>query len=147
MPSLFMDTTPLKESRDYRRIWMGSVFSTMGFQITAIAIALEIFSITGSPGAVGLTGLVAVGPLILGGLYGGVIADTYDRRKVALLASISMWLVTVAIAVHAWMGLHNIWLLYGLVALESLLQPINQAARGAIIPRLVRRRLLPAANA
>lgn len=58
-----------------------------------------------------------------------------------------MWAVTVGIAVHAWAGIHNVWLLYGLIACESLLQPINQSARGAIIPRLVERRLLPAANA
>lgn len=142
-----MDTRPLTVSPDFRRLWVGSVFSTMGYQITSIAIALEIFAITGSPGAVGLTGLVAVGPLIFGGLYGGVIADTYDRRKTALAASIGMWLVTLAIALHAWLGLENIWLLYGLIGLESLLQPINQASRGAIIPRLVRPSMLPAANA
>lgn len=76
-----------------------------------------------------------------------MIADSYDRRKVALLATIGMWLVTVMVAAHAWLGLENVWILYVLIAVESLLQPINQAARGAIIPRLVRRRLLPAANA
>lgn len=142
-----MDLTPLKENVNYRRLWAGSVFSTMGYQITAIAIALEIFALTGSPAAVGLTGLVAVGPLIFGGLYGGVIADTHDRRKVALCATVGMWLVTAAVALHAWLHIENIVVLYVLVAIESLLQPINQSARGAIIPKLVRRRMLPAANA
>lgn len=147
MPKLLMDITPLKLSPEFRRIWMGGLFSTMGFQITSTAILLEMFDLTHSTTAVGAVGLVAVIPLIIGGLYGGVIADTYDRRKVALTASIGMWLVTLCIALHAWLDLHSIWILYALIAIESLLQPINQAARGAIIPRLIKRRLLPSANA
>lgn len=147
MPKLLMDTTPLKISPEFCRIWLGALFSTMGYQITSIAITLEVFALTGSTAATGAIGLVAVGPLIIGGLYGGVISDTYDRRKVALVASIGMWLVTVGIAIHAWAGVHNVWVLYSLIAIESLLQPINQAARGAIIPRLIKRRLLPSANA
>lgn len=147
MAQLMMDITPLKESPDFRRIWVGNVFSTLGYNLTSVAIALEIYALTGSTAAVGVTGLVAVVPLIIGGLYGGVVADTYDRRKVALGSSIGMWLVTLIIALHAWAGWQNIWLLYVLIACESLLQPINQSARGAIVPQLVRRRHLPAANA
>lgn len=147
MPKLLMDITPLKISPEFRRIWLGSLFSTMGFQITSTAILLEVFALTQSTVAVGAVGLVALGPLIIGGLYGGVIADAYDRRKVALAASIGMWLVAVLIALHSWFNLHSVALLYALIAVESLLQPINQAARGAIVPRLIKRRLLPSANA
>lgn len=147
MAKLLMDFTPLKLSPEFRRIWLGGLFSTMGYQITSTAILLEVYSLTQSTAAVGMVGLIAVVPLIIGGLYGGVIADTYDRRKVALFASIGMWLVTVCIALHSWLNLHSVALLYALIAVESLLQPVNQAARGAIIPRLIKRRLLPSANA
>lgn len=75
-----MDFTPLTYSPDFRRIWLGGFFSTIGFAITSVAIALEIYALTGSAGAVGLVGLVSVVPLVIGGLYGGVIADRYDRR-------------------------------------------------------------------
>lgn len=146
MPKLFMDTAPLKTSPEFRRIWLGGMFSTVGYQITAVAIALEIYALTGSPAAVGFTGLVALPSMIIGGLYGGVIADRYDRRKVALTASIGMWVLAMLVALQAWLALEQVWVLYALIACESLLQPINQAARGAIIPRLVKRRLLPAAN-
>lgn len=146
MPQLVMDLSPLKASPEFRRIWVGGLFSTLGYNITAVAIALEIYALTGSAGAVGLTGMVAIIPMIVGGLYGGVIADTYDRRKVALGASLGMWLITTFIALHSWLGIHSLTLLYSLIAAESLLQPINQAARGAIIPKLVRGKKLPAAN-
>lgn len=142
-----MDVAPLKVSPAFRRLWLGSMFSTLGYQVSAIAIALEIFDITGSPAAVGLTGLVAVTPLVIGGLYGGVIADHYDRRKVALAASLGMWLVAVALAAQAWAGWRSVWVLYTVIFCESLLQPIDKSARGAIIPRLIKKRMLPAANA
>lgn len=146
MGRLLMDFTPLTYSPDFRRIWAGALFSTVGFAVTSVAIALEIYALTGSAGAVGLVGLVSVVPLVVGGLYGGVIADTYDRRRVALAATLGMWLVTVLIALHAWLNIHSVTVLYTLIAVESLLQPINQSARGAIIPRLIKPRLLPAAH-
>lgn len=146
MAKLLMDLTPLSYSPAFRRIWLGGIFSTVGYSITGVAISLEIYTLTSSAAAVGAVGLVALGPLILGGLYGGVIADTYDRRKVALAATLSMWVLTVLMAAHSWLNIHSVWVLYALIAAESLFQPINQAARGAIIPRLVKPRLLPAAN-
>ncbi|WP_237224062.1 MFS transporter [Rothia nasisuis] len=146
MGKVLMDFTPLTYSPDFRRIWLGGLFSTIGFAITSVAIALEIYALTGSSGAVGLVGLVSVVPLIIGGLYGGVIADRYDRRKVALAATLGMWGVTLLIALHAWLSIQSVAVLYALIAAESLLQPINQSARGAIIPRLIKPRLLPAAN-
>lgn len=146
MAKLLMDLTPLSYSPAFRRIWLGGIFSTVGYSITGVAISLEIYALTSSAAAVGAVGLVALGPLILGGLYGGVIADTYDRRKVALAATLSLWVLTALMAAHSWLNIHSVWVLYALIAAESLFQPINQAARGAIIPRLVKPRLLPAAN-
>ncbi|MFW0120163.1 MFS transporter [Rothia sp. P5764] len=146
MAKLLMDLTPLSYSPALRRIWLGGIFSTVGYSITGVAISLEIYALTSSAAAVGAVGLVALVPLVLGGLYGGVIADTYDRRKVALAATLSMWVLTALMAAHSWLNIHSVWVLYALIAAESLFQPINQAARGAIIPRLVKPRLLPAAN-
>ncbi|MFW0179669.1 MFS transporter [Rothia sp. CCM 9418] len=147
MAKIFMDLTPVRELPEYRRLWIGSLFSSLGFQITSTAVTLEIFSFTHSTFAVGLLGFIVVLPLIIGGLYGGVIADNYDRRKVSLTASWGMWLMTLFIALQSWINLQNQWILYTLVALESLLFPINQAARGAIIPRIVPPKLLASANA
>ena len=95
----------------------------------------------------GLLGIFALVPLVVGGLLGGSIADSHDRRRVALLASSVLWLTTGLIALQSWFELGNIWVLYPLVALQSGAQAINQPARSAIIPMLIRKELLPAANA
>ncbi len=147
MAQLFMDFTPLKVSLEYRRIWYGNLFSTLSFFTTSTAIALNIFALTSSTAAVGLTGIVALLPLTLGGLYGGVIADSYDRRKVALGATLGAWVNGLLLAGQAWLGGNNVYLLCAYIFIQSLLHPLNMAARAAIIPRLVGQELLPAANA
>lgn len=147
MPRLLADLTPLKVSPDFRRLWLGNVLSAVGTQLTLTAVALEVFALTGSSFAVGMLGLAALVPLIIAGLYGGAVADQFDRRTVALGSSSVMWLTTVGIAAQAWAGLESVALLYALTAVHSAASGVNQPTRGAIIPALVGRRLLPAANA
>ena len=86
-------------------------------------------------------------PLVVLGLYGGSLVDAHDRRTVALWSSACIWLVAVATAAQAWLGVRSAPLLYLLVALQSAAFAVGTPARAAILPRLVRRELLPAANA
>jgi ENTS family enterobactin (siderophore) exporter len=144
---LLADITPLRESPAFRRLWLGSAVSALGSQLTLVAVSLEVYRLTQDSLYVGLLSLFALVPLIFGGLLGGSIADAHDRRTVALLASSVLWLTTAALALQAWLQLGNVWLLYALVAVQSGAQAINQPARSAIIPVLVRKELLPAANA
>jgi MFS family permease len=86
-------------------------------------------------------------PVVLFGLYGGALVDAYDRRKVALTASFTMWLATFGIVAQAYLRLENVWVLYALVAVQAGAASVSSPARGAIIPRLVSLSQLPAANA
>jgi MFS family permease len=147
MPRLLADLTPLRESPDFRRLWTGTALSAVGTQLTLVAVSLEVYSLTSSSFYVGLLGLVGLLPLVVAGLYGGSIVDAYDRRKVALFSSVLLWVSTIGIAAQAWAGVGNIWLLYVLVAVNAGASGLNHPARSAIIPRLVRPELLPAANA
>ena len=147
MGKLLADITPLRESPDFRRLWLGSAVSNLGSQLTLVAVSLEVYRLTQDSFYVGLLGIFALVPLVLGGLLGGSIADAHDRRRVALLATTVLWLTTAALALQAWLEMGNMWLLYVLVAVQSGAQAINRPARSAIIPMLVRKELLPAANA
>jgi len=146
MPRIFVDTTPLRESPEFARLWWGLGVSNFGAQLTVMAVSLEVFDITNSTFYVGLLGLAALIPLVLLGLYGGALVDHYDRRKVSLLTSSALWVVTLALAGQAWLGLRNVYVLYALVALQSACFAVNNPARQAIIPKLVRPELMPAAN-
>ncbi|TQJ41905.1 ENTS family enterobactin (siderophore) exporter [Arthrobacter sp. SLBN-112] len=147
MGKLLADVTPLRESPAFRRLWLGSAVSAVGSQLTLVAVSLEVYRLTQDSFYVGLLGIFALVPLVFGGLMGGSIADAHDRRRIALLATTVLWLTTGLIALQAWVQLGNVWVLYLLVALQSGAQAINQPARSAIIPMLIRKELLPAANA
>ena len=91
MPSLVVDTTPLRVSPAFRRLWWGLSISNLGAQLTVVAVGLQVYALTGSTASVGILGLCALVPLVFFGLYGGAISDHYDRRKVALIASVVAW--------------------------------------------------------
>jgi ENTS family enterobactin (siderophore) exporter len=112
-----------------------------------VAIGLQVYDLTRSSFAVGLVGLFALVPLVVLGLYGGAVVDVHDRRRVALLASLALWAVSLSTALQAWLELRSVPLLYALVACQSAAFAVNNPARAAIVPHLLRRELLPAANA
>ncbi|WP_423182131.1 MFS transporter [Arthrobacter sp. NyZ413] len=147
MAKLLADITPLRESPAFRRLWLGSSVSMVGSQLTLVAVSLEVYSITQQSLYVGLLSIFALVPLVVAGLFGGAVSDAYDRRKVAIASSLLLWACSGALALQAWFELNNVWVLFALVAVQSGTQGINGPARSAIIPLLVRKELLPAANA
>ncbi|HWB89570.1 MAG TPA: MFS transporter [Acidimicrobiia bacterium] len=144
---LLVDLTPLRINSTYRYLWAGGALTSMGSQLTAVAVGLQVYEISGSTLAVGFVGLAALVPLITLGLYGGSIVDAHDRRKVLVVTLLGLCGVAVALAVLAWTGRASTGLLYGLVALQSGFFAVHSPARSAVIPRLLSIRLLPAANA
>ncbi len=142
-----MDLTPLRVSPPFRRLWLGLSIANLGAQLTVVAVGLQVYHLTGSTGSVGLLGLFALVPLVIFGLYGGAILDHYDRRRVALVSAFVTWTVTLLLAVQAWAGVEEVWVLFLLVAIQSGAFAVNAPARSAIIPRLLDARLMPAANA
>ncbi|WP_120520591.1 MFS transporter [Arthrobacter celericrescens] len=147
MAKLLADITPLRESPAFRRLWLGSSVAAVGSQLTLVAVSLEVYRVTQQSLYVGLLSIFALVPLVVAGLFGGAVVDAFDRRKVAIAASLVLWVSTAGLALQAWLGLGNVWILYFLVAVQSGAQGINAPARSAIIPLLVRKELLPAANA
>jgi MFS family permease len=145
--ALLTDVTPLQESADYRRLWFGGTVSQLGQQMTAVAVAIQVYGVTRSSFSVGLVGLFAFVPLVVFGLYGGAIADAFDRRKLGLISSSGLWLLSIALALQAYLHVNSVALLYGVVAVQAACFAINNPARSAIIPRLLPAEMLPAANA
>lgn len=121
--------------------------SAVGQQMTAVAVAFQVYALTGSSFATGLVGLFSLVPLVSLGLYGGAIADTVDRRLLGLIGSAGLALTSAVLAVQALLDLGSVPLLYAAVALQSAFFALSSPARSAMIPRLVPAHQLPAANA
>src|SRR5919108_5174668 len=87
---LALDLTPLRESREFRLLWLGEVISHTGRHITVVALPFQIYTQTRSALAVGLIGLVQVVPLLVSSIVGGVIADSIDRRKILIATQVGL---------------------------------------------------------
>ncbi|TQL47190.1 transmembrane secretion effector [Homoserinimonas aerilata] len=142
-----IDLTPLRVSPAFARLWAGNAIAGIGGQMTIVAVGLHLYAITGSTFAVAMVGTIALLPMILAGLYGGMLADAFDRRAVALGSAIAAWLSTVGIALVAWFEVEQLWPFYMLTTINSIAATVIGTSRAAIIPRLVPRELLPAASA
>ncbi|MGH8774323.1 MAG: MFS transporter [Jiangellaceae bacterium] len=137
----------MQHSAHFRRLWLGITVGQLGQQMTAVAVAYQVWVLTNSSFAVGMVGAAAVVPLIVFGLYGGALVDALDRRMVAILASVVLWLLSVILVAQAAIGLDQVWLLYVVAGGQSACFAVNNPARQAIVPRLLPPRMLPSANA
>jgi len=142
---LAVNTQPLRNP-DFRRLFVGQGIAFIGFQVTAVAVPVQMYAITHSSLWVGLLGIAALVPLIAFGLYGGAIADVVDRRRLYIAASCLLWVVTGALLVQAILHVHSAWVLLALMAAQTMGFAVASPVRGAIVPRLLEESLVPAGN-
>jgi len=140
-----VDTRPVRIT-DYRRLLVGQGTAFIGSMVTQVAVPVEVYSISHSSLLVGLVGFVGLLPLVVFGLYGGAIADAVDRGRLYFWSSVGTWLVTIALLVQTLIGLDNIPVILGLVAVQAGAFAVASSARGAIIPRIVPADLVASAN-
>jgi MFS family permease len=146
---LLPDVGPARDHPAYRRLLAGSQLSMLGGAMTSFAVVLQIWDLTRSSLAVGLLGLTFV-PVLAVGLLGGAIADSTDRRRLALVTSACLMAVSAAFAAQAYADFareRQLWLLYALALVQAALQAIGAPARRTFMPRLVPPEQLTAAIA
>ena len=134
---LLADTTPLRESVAFRRLWAGTTVSSVGGALASFAVILQVYELTHSPFAVGLLGVAQMVPTLAVGLAGGSVTDAVDRRKLVLVTTSCLAAVSAALAAQAFAGLHLVWLLYALVAVQASLVAVDRPARSTFIPSLL----------
>ena len=140
-----IDVEPLRHV-DFRRLWLGNSLGMVGFQLTAVAVPVQVFELTGSSFWVGMLGLVGLVPLVAFGLWGGAVADAVDRRLLLLGSSLLLWACTGGLLAASLLGLASLPLLLGLVAAQAAGFAVASSTRGAILPRVLPELLVPAAN-
>jgi MFS family permease len=142
-----LDTTPLKESRDFRMLFVaGSVFY-FGAMVSYVAIPYQLYTATGSNFAVGALGIVELVPLLVFGLYGGALADHVDRRKMLIVTAVAQVVLTAVLAVNAFAEDPQIWLIYVVGALAAAASALQRPSKEALEPRTVRHEQIAAASA
>ena len=134
--SLFADTTPLR-TPDFRRLWLAGIVTVIGANLTIFAVPVQLYALTQNSAYVGLSGLFALVPLVVFGLWGGAWADAMDRRLLLIIASIGLAVASVLLWLQAALGLNNVWVVLCLLSVQQAFFAINTPTRSAAIPRML----------
>lgn len=145
MRRFFADTTPLR-TRDFRRLWLAGIPTVIGANLTIFAVPVQLYALTQNSAYVGLSGIFALVPLVVFGLWGGAWADAMDRRVLLIITSCGLAVASVMLWLQAALALNNVWVVLCLLSVQQSFYAINQPTRSAAIPRMLPADQLPAAN-
>jgi MFS family permease len=139
---ILVDVAPLRESRDFRLLFLGQLVATLGSQLTVVAIPYQIYAETHSSLQVGAVSLVQLVPLVGGALVGGSVGDAVDRRHLLLACTALLSLCSGALAVNATFSRPSVAGIYVISAVAAALNGFVNTGRNAVVPALVGPRLL-----
>ncbi|MFE0046778.1 MFS transporter [Streptomyces albireticuli] len=123
--------------RNYRLFATGQVVSNTGTWMQRIAQDWLVLGLTGSSAAVGITTALQFLPLLLLGLYGGVIADRYPKRLLLLITQVAMGFTGLALAVLTLTGHVEVWHVYVTALVLGLVTVVDNPARQAFVVEMV----------
>jgi MFS family permease len=142
-----IDLSPLKKYRDFKLLFTAGLFSYFGSMITFVALPFQVKELTGSFWAVGLIGVVEIIPLIVFGLYGGVLADYLDRKKMIWFTEFGTLIATAILLINSLQEKPSVILIFVITAIFAALSGLKRPSQDAILPRLVSHDDLPSASA
>ena len=130
--------SPLRH-RDFRLFWTGLLLSSVGSQFTTVAMAWQIYELTDSPLQIGLIGLARAVPQIAILLFGGLLADAMNRRRLMMLTQASLFGVSGALALLTLAGSATPLRLYVATMFLALFSSLEAPSRQAFVSNLVPR--------
>lgn len=137
MRRLLIDLTPLRLDPQFRLLWFGQTVNVVGNQITRIALPYQVYVLTGSPLAIAALTLAQFIPSVLTVLFGGSIADAFDRRRVLIAANLGLLVSSVGLAILAASPDPSDVAVMAIAAVAAVFTAVEQPARFSAIPRLV----------
>lgn len=146
-PGLWPDLTPLRTSRGFRLVFASRTVTALGTLASDVALLVQAKQLTGSPLAVGLLGVAELVPVVLFGLYGGVLADRFDRRALIRWCEVALSGCAALLLVNALLPRPVLWPLYAVSAAMTAAAALQRPSFDASVPRLVPREQLTAASA
>jgi MFS family permease len=132
-----VDVSALRESRDFRLLTAGSLITGLGTQATLVALPYQVFVLTNSAFLTGLLGAAELIPLVVASLFGGALADRFDRRRLLLVCQIALVALAAALAFAAFAGPPPVWSLFVLAAGMAGASAVERVVRAAIVPNTV----------
>ena len=135
-PSKHPLLSPLRH-RDFRLFWTGLLLSSVGSQFTQLAMAWQIYELTNSPLQIGMIGLARAVPQMFILLFGGLLADAMNRRKLMMITQGSLFFVSATLALLTLAGQVTPMTLYVVTVFLALFSSLESPSRQAIVTNLV----------
>ena len=129
--------TPLRVSREYRRLWLGQVVSYVLGEVTYVALPYQVYRLTGSTFAVGAIALVELVPLLTLTFVGGAAADAWDRRKLLVATEAGTTLSVAGLVANAALPHPLVALCFVFAFFAAACSSLGVGASRSLIPRLV----------
>ena len=128
--------------RDFRLFWIGYFISQIGNSMQQMAVSWLLYTMTNSPLKLGVNGAFRAAPMIVLGLFGGTLADRFDRRRVLFCTQTVLMFLAFLLGFLVQTERIQVWQVYGLTLLAAVVQSIDIPARQALVPSLVPRSAL-----
>ena len=149
----FTDPAPFAAARDsrlpnivralrnpnFRLFWSGNFLSNIGTWMQNVAQGWLVLSITGSAFWLGVVGFAGSIPFLIFTLFGGVVADRVNKRRLLLVTQSIMMLLAFTLAALAWLKIITVWEVVVLSFLNGMAMAMNAPSYQALVPRLVPR--------
>ncbi|GGY24671.1 MFS transporter [Streptomyces omiyaensis] len=123
--------------RNYRLFFTGAIVSNTGTWMARITQDWLVLSLTGSAAAVGVTTALQFLPMLLFGLYGGVVADRYPKRRLLLISQAALGLCGLALAALTLSGQVQVWHVYLIAFLLGMVTVVDNPARQSFVSEMV----------
>jgi ENTS family enterobactin (siderophore) exporter len=142
-----IDVAPLRESRDFRRLFAGRFVSMAGNAVATTAADWQVYGLTHNSLAVGLLTLASSAGMLIGLLAGGMLADRHDRRTLLMAVRLPQAALSALLMVNSLLSHPALWPLYVITFGIGLLAGLSSPASTAATPALVGEDKMPAAAA
>jgi len=146
-PSRLRRTFSALHYRDFRLLWFGAFTSTTGTFMQTFAQAWLVYTMTNSAFLLGVDGFLSTGPMLLFSLFGGVIADRVERKKIMVLSQYLQMAFALILALLIVTHQIRVWHIFVLSFLTGSIQSFSGPAYASLLPLLVRREDVPNAVA
>ena len=133
--------------RDFRLLWFGAFTSTTGTWMATVAQGWVVLSLTDSAFLLGVDGFLATGPMLIFSLFGGVVADRVERKKIMLFSQYLQMTFAFILAAIILSGNVKVWHIFLISFLTGSAQSFSGPAYISLLPLLVKREDVPNAVA
>lgn len=127
-------------NRNFRFLWFGQVLSATAMHADMVARAWLVWDLTGSSTSVASVLVARALPMLVLGLFGGVAADRFNRRRLLMVIQTWTLLMHIVMATLLLTGLIELWHVYAIAFGLGAGMAMNQPVRTSIIPNLVDRK-------